>query len=364
MMRRCLLSCLLAVFTLLPVHAQVDSSLAKSGWLGARSEALLATPEEACAYLKKEMKSCSPRIQLNCSFDIDEKLLARFCLIVGADAFSWTYTYENGKRSLLMEPDYTDSALMVAAFRGDMPEARLKGKKLAAYRKACRIVEESKAASKSEYELALALHDYLVENCRYASYNRREGEVVSVLLSGKGVCECYASTYYALCSMAGLECLCVRGKAKDVEHMWNMLRLNGVWVHVDCTWDDPVRGNSKQTLWHIYFGISDKAIAASHQWKREHYPACTGKGKWYAWEHTPHYETVAEFVEHLVEKRAASGGGVITERAYVKEVTRKHKQLDALIRAAMKKHNIPYRYQYAGEEQLKAFFALTLGSNK
>lgn len=41
---------------------------------------------------------------------------------------------------------------------------------------------------------------------------------------------------------AGLETIFLTGKSKrnGEDHMWNMVKVLGVWYHIDTTWDDPV----------------------------------------------------------------------------------------------------------------------------
>ena len=55
---------------------------------------------------------------------------------------------------------------------------------------------------------------------------------------------------------------------EDGWHEWNAVRINGQWLHVDCTWDDPGIGgdlNSGNECWH-YFMIESARIARERTW--------------------------------------------------------------------------------------------------
>lgn len=62
----------------------------------------------------------------------------------------------------------------------------------------------------------------------------------------------------------GYECVCVVGGASGIDHMWNMVKLEGQWYHVDVTWDDPVMSDGSHALKYNYFLISDARIKLDH----------------------------------------------------------------------------------------------------
>ncbi len=128
-------------------------------------------------------------------------------------------------------------------------------------------------AGRSEYSRALWLHDWLIYNADYDesySYYYADG----VLLHGTGVCQSYALAYDLLLHEIGIECVFISGTADGVSHAWNLVKLDGSWYHVDCTWDDPTGGGSER---HSYFGLSDEQMALDHSWAWERgiLPECT-----------------------------------------------------------------------------------------
>ena len=106
------------------------------------------------------------------------------------------------------------------------------------------VVAEVVTSGMNEREKALALHDWLINHAFYDTtftYYEADG----VLLHETGVCASYSSAYQLLLTEAGIECLIVTGDARDPEgniesHAWNLIKVDGIWGHVDVTWDDPV----------------------------------------------------------------------------------------------------------------------------
>lgn len=118
-----------------------------------------------------------------------------------------------------------------------------------------------------DYAIALWLHDWLIYNAtfdRSYTYYGPEG----VLLYGKGVCQSYALAYQMLLNCAGIENRYINAMPL-MDHAWNMAKLDGVWCHIDCTWDDPSNGGEEN---HAYFGISDELMRRDHQWPEGNLP--------------------------------------------------------------------------------------------
>lgn len=126
------------------------------------------------------------------------------------------------------------------------------------------------SGAETEYEIALFMHDYLINNADYdLTYTHYFPD--GVLLHGTGVCQSYATAYQILMEEMGVECVFVIGVAGE-DHSWNMVKINGDWYHVDCTWDDPVGAAGGEN--HSYFCISDEMMALDHTWNAALYPTC------------------------------------------------------------------------------------------
>lgn len=136
--------------------------------------------------------------------------------------------------------------------------------------KANSVVAEVVKPEMSDYARALALHDWLIYNANYDYSDSPYRDASGVLLHGRGVCDSYARAYLMLCTIAGIECIYLSGDGWNGyawgAHGWNMVKLDGKWYHVDCTWDDPNEGGGYER--HDYFCVDDETMAKDHRWNR------------------------------------------------------------------------------------------------
>ena len=49
-------------------------------------------------------------------------------------------------------------------------------------------------------------------------------------------------------------------KVTSENHIWNLVNIDGVWYHLDMTWDDPVASDGNQYLIHNFFLISKNEL--------------------------------------------------------------------------------------------------------
>ncbi len=131
------------------------------------------------------------------------------------------------------------------------------------------LVEECLASgAETDRDKALWFHDWLIYNANY-DHTYTEFGPDGVLLKGTGVCQSYADAYSALLTAAGIENIVVT--APEMNHAWNIVNIDGVYTHIDCTWDDP---NSGGLEYDYYFGLGDSEMAQDHIWDTDSYPAC------------------------------------------------------------------------------------------
>lgn len=114
----------------------------------------------------------------------------------------------------------------------------------------------------SEYEMALYLHDWLLDQLEYDN-SLKWSSAESALTRGLGTCQAYESAYAKLLSAAGIE----NAETRDTYdgHTWNAVKLDGEWYQVDCTWDDT-SDNFYADLdqRHLYFCLTDELMAIAH----------------------------------------------------------------------------------------------------
>lgn len=221
-----------------------------------------------------------------------------------------------GNRVVLV-PQYHEEIVLFRAYRDPQYAKTLSLPRRRALEKAREIVKDASARCRDEYDRALALHDSIVQRFSYKRNRADRDEIVSSALnSGYGVCEGYARTYKLLLDMAGIRNVIVYGKARGVEHCWNLVRLKGQWVHVDCTYDDPVP-NRKDRVIRTHFAMSDDMIGYDHQWKRSSYPKAGDSSLYHPFLRGIRFKTVKEL---LLWMNARQQKGTWEVTAYVEEV--------------------------------------------
>lgn len=132
----------------------------------------------------------------------------------------------------------------------------MKGKKLSGYdsaeeiqalgKKAREIIEATIKPGMTDLEKETAIHDYLIDLVTYddSEFNRGIPTKTSpysaygALIEQYAVCDGYARALQILGKLAGLDMFYVVGHT-SIAHAWNLIRLDGVYYHVDATLDDP-----------------------------------------------------------------------------------------------------------------------------
>ncbi len=154
------------------------------------------------------------------------------------------------------------------------------------------VAKRITADCSTDYEKALALHDYVCETLYY-DFDMAAKSIIpiesaaEVILSGRGVCSGYANVYAALCRSVGLPCVVVTGYAIGSEmfemewneenaatgianHAWNEVYADGRWIIVDTTWDSGnyyENGQEEDAFdaSHVYFDANLEMFSANHK---------------------------------------------------------------------------------------------------
>lgn len=134
----------------------------------------------------------------------------------------------------------------------------------------CGEVISSLTAPDDEWQTELEIHDYIVENCDYKleEGNLAHSSAYGALVNGEAACEGYSKAAKLLFDMAGIESAVVSGVSENDEgegpHMWNAVKIDGEFYHLDCTWDDPTNSKGEKLTIYAYFNLNDEMIKKSH----------------------------------------------------------------------------------------------------
>ena len=150
------------------------------------------------------------------------------------------------------------------------------------------IVSTIITSNMNAYDRVKAIHDYLVKNVNYDYYGLQNGSLADYVYTAEGalcnrlaVCQGYAEAFELMCAKAGIQANMVYGDAgNDAEgwqsHAWNVVRIDGQWYQIDCTWDDPLVNSAVVTdgsnLTYVYFLLTDSEMYADHKVNTQYSP--------------------------------------------------------------------------------------------
>lgn len=104
-----------------------------------------------------------------------------------------------------------------------------------------KILNELNLENESEYVKVKKIHDYIIENTTY-DITVKNNSAYEGLENHATACQGYANMTYKMLTEAGVQCRVITGKADNVPHAWNIVRIGELWYNLDCTWDDPIGG--------------------------------------------------------------------------------------------------------------------------
>lgn len=88
----------------------------------------------------------------------------------------------------------------------------------------------------NSYQKIKVIHDYICNHVNY-DYTYSKYSAYHALCTGTSVCQGYAVLFYRLCKEAGYSVRIISGKGYGEDHAWNIVKVNGRYYNVDCTWD-------------------------------------------------------------------------------------------------------------------------------
>lgn len=191
-----------------------------------------------------------------------------------------------GKGSSPVEGEFDPAAILAAWKSGDTSDLNEKNRKIL---DACsEVVSAYIKPGMSDYEKELTVHDWIVKWSEYdveannnspnAKPDPDNDNPYGLLYSRKSICSGYSSTFQLFMDMLGIECITVKGFARNLntEHAWNMVRLDGDWYCVDVTWDDPTGSLKADSVSHDFFNVTSQYLRnTKHIWDESQVPEAT-----------------------------------------------------------------------------------------
>lgn len=239
--------------------------------------------QQACSFCRSHLDSLSSSFTLKFDYgNVNAEMNAVVQDMLDSGIATAMQMESLGNRVTFI-PEYSDCVVMLRAHLQPELVSGLSPRTQKALQMAQTLVQRICEQYPGQYERALALHDYLALNTRYDSklgIAAQPQATTRLLLDGLAVCDGYAHAYGMLLSMAGIENRFVVGYGDGIEHIWNLVRIDGQWVHIDVTYDDPKPDRNGRVM-HSYFAMSDAQLAANHQWNRSNFPAAASDSLYY-----------------------------------------------------------------------------------
>ena len=183
--------------------------------------------------------------------------------------WGWSIAYEGSTKVLSVFPSYSIDGKVIpkGKITEYMPQIQQQQAELT------QKVEEITAQIGENWtplQKALYLHDYIATHGQYDTISRvdvqnkideRRRDAYGMLIDGIGVCQGYTLAYRLLLDRVGIKSGTVT--SDSMNHVWNLIQIDGHWYHVDVTWDDPTEDRIGQSQ-HVYFCLSEDKLKATN----------------------------------------------------------------------------------------------------
>ena len=130
----------------------------------------------------------------------------------------------------------------------------------------------------NSFKTLKTIHDYIINNTTYDKdrsdkkiINYKSDNAYGALIEGYGLCGGYTDAMMLFLEKFNIPNI----KIATENHIWNYVKIDDKWYHLDLTWDDPVSEDDKEILDDAYFLISDNELKnieqEEHNYKEEIY---------------------------------------------------------------------------------------------
>lgn len=130
-----------------------------------------------------------------------------------------------------------------------------------------RIYNTIITADMTQYDKIKTIHDYIVENTKYIREDDTDengnllfplgtNKAYGLLVNHAASCGGYTDAMALFLYKMGIQ----NYKVSSTEHIWNLVYIDGVWKHLDLTWDDPVTNTGEDILTYNFFLITTQEL--------------------------------------------------------------------------------------------------------
>lgn len=118
----------------------------------------------------------------------------------------------------------------------------------------------------NDIEKIRAIHDYIINNTKYDTLRADTDDspydsarINGLLYDHYAICSGYADTMAVVLDKLGIK----NFKVSSKNHVWNAVYIDGNWLHLDLTWDDPITTSGKDVLDDSYFLVDTDTLIST-----------------------------------------------------------------------------------------------------
>lgn len=118
-----------------------------------------------------------------------------------------------------------------------------------------------------DYDKIKTIHDYIINNTKYDLENSDEmksHKAYGPLFNNVATCNGYTDLMAIFLTEMGYDNYKVATTEEIGDntegHVWNAVKIDNIWYHLDLTWDDPVSSDGEDYLYHKYFLIDTEEL--------------------------------------------------------------------------------------------------------
>ena len=156
-----------------------------------------------------------------------------------------TEVESTGKVTLNVEKVYDDEMIIILNYKVD------------------EIIKNNIKNTDTVKEKIKIIHDYIINNTKYDKErsdkkitNYKSDNAYGVLIEGYGLCGGYTDAMMLFLERFNIP----NYKIATENHIWNYVKVDNEYLHLDLTWDDPVSEDDEDILDDSYFLINDDKL--------------------------------------------------------------------------------------------------------
>lgn len=119
------------------------------------------------------------------------------------------------------------------------------------------FISNNITSNMSSFDKIKLFHDHIINNTIY-DVNNTSGfsNAYTLLTTGKSICNGYSEIMSIYMHAIGID----NYRITSENHIWNLVKVDNAWYHLDATWDDPVTPDNEQYLLDTFFMINSAKL--------------------------------------------------------------------------------------------------------